>query len=470
MKKTGLQIIMAAAAILAVLPAGGCVSAPDRRPDDAVLLTGAYAAGDIEFPAGLVDWRARPWWEYYDRPELDALIGTALADSPTLARMRARLEQAAAAGRQDFADLLPDAAISGERTTSNGDNERPSSFSLRGAASYELDLWGGNRATWQAGKLQARAAAEDLRTAAITLTASIVENWLTLMALREEEALLRRQVETNQTILDLQQQRYEGGVAQALDVLQQREVLARTKAQLPDVLARKEVVLNQLSVLAGRNPSLPLELTGNGLPEPLPVPETGIPAELLAARPDIQAAWLRLLSADWTSEAARVNRLPVFDISAAYSTGSTKFANLFETWLLDLALGLAAPVFAGGELAARQDQAEALADERFHAYREAVLQAIGEVENTLVRNRFQIDRIEAVEHQLAISRNALEQAQIAYSGGTTGYISVLNGLTNVQSLEQQLLNERLELALERVELYRTLAPTTRAETNDRNLE
>lgn len=444
---------------------------PERVPGEGVVLTEKFtaptaseAAISAASEAAIENtWPDRPWWEYYEYADLNTLINTALIENPDLNQTRKRLEQAAAAARISMADLLPDIAVSGERSTSNGDNETPSSFSLRGAASYELDIWGGNRASLRASALQAYAAAEDIRTASITLSASIVESWLSLLALREEEALLKTQLETNDLILDLQFRRYENGVAQALDVLQQSGVLQRAKAQLPDVQLQQNLTHSQLALLAGQNPSLPLSIEGNALPETLPLPETGIPARLLSARPDITAAWLRLRSSDWATEAARVNRLPQFDISATFATNDPKFMGLFEEWALELALGLIAPVFDGGARAAEQRRQQAIADERFQAYRETVLAAIGEVEDALSRNHYQYQEIVALEEQLRIARSTLEQAQISYSGGNTDYISVLDSLINVQSLEQQLVREKLNLALARVGLYRALGLRTWAD-------
>ncbi len=454
------------------LLAGGCAEAPARAPVSEFMVSEKYSRDladgqEISAPYDAAaaettqpTWQERPWWEYYNDEELNTLIADALKQNPGINQTRKRLEQAAATARRSFSDLLPDATISGNRTTSNGDNESPSSFSLRGAASYELDLWGGNRASYEADDLAAQAAADDVRTAAITLSASIVENWLRILSLREEEALLQSQIKTNVMVLDLQHKRYENGAAQALDVLQQTEVLERARAQLPDVQAEQELVMHQLALLVGRSPSEEIHISSKSLPKTLRVPEAGVPSELLEGRPDINAAWRRVYAADWSSEAARVDRLPSFDISADYSTASTKFKNLFDIWMLDLALGLVMPLFDGGQRAAEQARTEALADERFQNYRETVLAAIGEVEDALTRNYHQDKKIKAIEKQLEVSRSALEQATISYGNGDTEYISVLNSLISVQSLEQQLVRERRDLALARVEMYRALGLRT----------
>lgn len=440
----------------------GCKTIPERSPTDTMPLTENYARKQENF-ALREDIPAR-WWESYNDPELNAFIETALINNTDIGTARARLEQAAAVSRQSLADLMPALDASAERETTRGDNRTPSSFSLRGAAGYELDVWGKNKASYTSGKLSAQAALEDMRSSAITVSASIVENWVRLMALREEETLVKEQIETNRMVLDLQHKRYAGGAAEALDVLQQKEVLSRAEALLPDIQAEQDIILQQLSVLAGQSPSIRPELTAAIIPETLPVPETGLPVQLLQNRPDIVAAWLRVEAADWDTQAAWAERLPAFNLSGTYATSSAGLSPLIETWLLNLAASVAAPVFDGGSRKAEEERRRALTDERLIAYKDTVLNAIAEVENALTRNHYQALTIKAVEDQLEATRSSLEQAQISYAGGNTSYLSVLNGLLNIQSLERQMVQERRDMALFRVALYRAIGLRKTAET------
>jgi len=455
-----------------VILLGGCASPRQRAVDAGIDLASDYArqpevVADVDAhidaeaqPPVTVPPPPFPWWQTFDNAELNALVTRAFVGNPGLNQLQSRLQQAAARARVSYSELLPSLDLRADRSAHNGNVDLPSTFGLRGAAGYELDVWGGNRADYQANLLEAQASAQDIEAAAITLSGSIVENWLRLLAAREEEALLVTQIETNEMVLDLQLRRYEKGVARALDVLQQQEILERARAAMPDIKLRQELITQQLAILVGQTPAQPLLLTGNQLPPLLPLPASGVPAQLLENRPDIQAAWLRVTSSDWASEVARVSRLPGFDISADYVTGSTSFSDLFDTWALDLAFNLTAPLYDGGARAAEQARREALADERFQAYRQTVLAAIGEVEGALSQNHFLANRIRAVENQLAASRNTLEQAQISYSSGDESYLSVLSGLINVQTLEQQLVRERRQLAISQVDLVRAIGPYT----------
>lgn len=440
----------------------GCKAIPSRDPTGGLSLTENYARQQENFSLR-EDIPAR-WWETYNDPELDNFIETALVGNTAIETARARLEQAAAVSRQSLADLMPSLDISAERESTRGDNRTPSSFSLRGAAGYELDVWNENKASYTSDKLSTQAALEDMRSTAITVTASIVENWIRLAALREEEALITEQVETNRMVLDLQHRRYAGGAAEVLDVLQQKEVLARAEALLPDIKAEQDIIQQQLAVLAGQTPSVAPSLSVSKIPDTLPVPETGLPVQLLQNRPDIVAAWLRVEASDWDTHAAWAQRLPSFNLSGTYSTSSAGFSPLIETWLLNLAASMAAPVFDGGARKAEEERRKALSDERLVTYKDTVLDAIAEVENALTRNHYQTMTMEAVNNQLEAARSSLEQAQISYAGGNTSYLSVLNGLLNVQSLERQMIQEKRDMALFRVALYRAIGLRKTADT------
>lgn len=451
------------ALLLLILPVTGCMDTVSRTMDAAFDLHQPYRAqseppqdqdSDPQASANASD--IQQWWTLYDDADLNALVTHALSNNPDLNQIRARLEQAQAVTRQSQSSLLPALNLTGERKGYKGTNEPSSSFDLNGAASYELDLWGKNRATTKSSTLSEQATLEDLYAAAITLSATIVENWLDILSLVEQEELIHKQIDVNRTVLELQEKRFEMGASSALDVLQQQETLARSKAQLPDILSAQQQATNNISLLIGEMPHNLLQINTKPLPNALPIPPSGLPSNLLANRPDIIAAWLRLLSADWAAKAAFSDRLPSFDLSAIYSTSDGQISGLFDTWLLNMAISATAPVFDGGRRKAEQVRQEAIADERFQAYRQTVLTAVNDTENALVRNTYQDKKIKALQEQLAASHKTLEQAKFSYANGKSSYINVLNSLNNTQSLELQIIIEKLTQAKERVRLYRAL--------------
>lgn len=439
----------------------GCLIISDRTMDAGLDLS-EYNAGTSE----AVFWQ-NGWWEQYDDAQLNGLIEQAFKDNPSLNQMRARLEQAKAGVRVNRSAFFPSTEIGVERTKFQGDQSQnfgsTSDFSLRGAASYELDVWGRTRANVKSARLQRDAREEDLYAGGITLAANIVNNWLEVVSLREQETIIRKQIETNQTVLALQEKRFERGSAGALDVLQQEENLARSEALLPDILSAQRRAVNNLAVLVGTTPSDAPVIAVRPLPPLLDLPPSGLPSDLLIDRPDLRAAWATLISQDWATRAAFADRLPRFDLSAVLTGNSAKIAELLDDWLLNLAAGVTAPLNTTGRGQAVQRRQAAIAQEAFYAYKEAVLQAVLDVENSLTQNAVQDQKLTSLERQLNASYKTLEQAQFSYANGESSYINVLTSLTNVQGLELQIAQERLVQAQGRVSLHRALGGRSWAE-------
>ncbi|RLA12900.1 MAG: hypothetical protein DRQ60_08150, partial [Gammaproteobacteria bacterium] len=202
----GLLIRLSAVAMLL----SGCASPRDRAVDAGIALGGNYARQpEVDTDVDAVSQATEadpssppiPWWQTFENPELDALVTRAFVGNPGLNQLQSRLQQAAARARVSYSELLPSLDLRADRSAHNGNVDRPSTFGLRGAAGYELDVWGGNRADYQANLLEAEASVEDIEAAVVTLSGSIVENWLRLLAAREEEALLDTQIETNEMVL-----------------------------------------------------------------------------------------------------------------------------------------------------------------------------------------------------------------------------------------------------------------------------
>jgi NodT family efflux transporter outer membrane factor (OMF) lipoprotein len=406
------------------------------------------------------------WWEEFADPELTQLIQTALSDSFTLQVAWSRLNQARALAVQAGAERYPDLTASGDARvgrlqTRNGSSTRSDieSFGLGLYSSYELDLWGRVRAQYETALLQTEASREDINTATTTLASEVANRWIQIIAQRMQKDLLENQLRTNKTLLELVQLRFRNALVSALDVYQQKQVVENIQADLPLVEETEQLLLNELAVLLGKPARTPLAITRSQLPEPTPLPPTGIPADLLAMRPDVRAAGLRLQAADWQIAAARANRLPSLSLTAQARYGESEFNVLFDNWLLSLAANLTAPLIDGGFRAAEVDRTRAVAEENLASYRNAVLTAVREVEDALVSETKQRKHIEALRQVNATARRALEEAGVRYRNGLNDYLPVLTQLLAVQGLERDLIRAQADLLVTRVQLHRALGGT-----------
>lgn len=447
-------------ALLALL-AGCAPFAPgprDPAPDGLPSRYSLYDEWSREYPADT----AGRWWTRFGSRDLDTLMERALADDFSVRQAWARLNQALAEARQAGASLTPSLSASGQAGHTRAWSESPlgvetftlgEQYELGLSASYELDLWGRVRATAEAGTLDAASSRQDLETAAATVAESVAEAWADLVAARRQMRLVREQIKTNKDILRVQELLLATSGATALDVLQQREAVAAAEALLPDLATSERTLLNQLALLTGRAPGDLPPLTDRDFPELPAPPAPGLPADLLAARPDVRAAGLTLRAADWEIAAARADRLPALTLTGSGAYSGDGLETLFDAWTLNLAGSLLMPILDGGQRAAEVDRLRAVAEERLAAYEETVLTAVKEVEDALATELGQRELIAALEHQLDAARRARDEARRRYLGGVDDFLPLLNAMTTVQGIERTLVQERATLFKNRVALY-----------------
>jgi NodT family efflux transporter outer membrane factor (OMF) lipoprotein len=448
--------------------------APGELPD-------AYALYSAEARSPL------PWWDAMDSPELNRLVDAALADNFSLSEAWYRLQQARAAAVQAGAGLYPELDAFGSAETNRSDSAGRSggsvgsqNYELGLTASYEIDLWGRVKSQREAALLDVKATEADLHAAAVSLAAEVASRWVQILSQRLQKQLLEEQLASNSTFLELIELRFRKAMVSALDVYQQKQVVENVRAKIPLVEAETQLLMHELAVLLGRPPRSELELNQNQMPTIGQLPSLGLPADLLAARPDVRAAGMRLRAADWQLAEARANRLPALRIGAGAQYGPEELDLLFDTWLLRLAANLTAPIFDAGRRAAEVDRIQAAVDENLWAYRRVVLTAVKEVEDALARETRQREHIEALKAVMTAARSGLREAIDRYRNGLSDYLPVLTQLLTVQDLEQNMIAQNEQLILYRIGLYRALggqwpkealqpaAATNRLSRNHRN--
>jgi len=428
-----------------------------RSPQETASVPESYSISD-----SLTDPQKR-WWESFADDELNSLVAEALSGNQTLAAYWSRFGKAEALAAKAGADLIP--SVSGEADASysrydlSDQKTEIENYSLGLAASYEIDLWGRIRAELQSANLAAVASRHDLDGAAISIAAEVAERWARIIAQRQQKTLLYKQLAANETYLDLVELRFRKALASALDVMQQKQLVERVKAQLPLIELEESLLLNELAVLIGRQPYDAPQFDRQLLPEFDTPPAAGIPAQLLEYRPDVLAAFNRLAAADQDLAAARADRLPALRLTGAAAYSSDELDELFDNWLANLAAGLTAPLIDGGRRKAEVLYAESAVLEQLAQYRQTVLTAVREVESALQREAKIRENINGLENQLEAARIALEEAGFRYINGLIDYLPVLTQLISVQNLENDLITRTLDLLIARMDLYRSLGGT-----------
>ena len=436
------------ALLLAVLITG-CSTYPDITDNTPELVPAFSRTGSSQLP--------NQWWRAFNDPELNGLVARALDGNLGLQASYQRLLQARAAADQQAAGLFPslDANLGTERRES--ESTGIDRFSAGLSASYEVDLWGRVQALSEAEDLRALASEADYQAAAISLSGEIASNWFELVEQQAQRALAEQQLLVNQNLLTVIEASFSAGQAGAADVLRQRQLVASSEEQLTNLAGDIAVLENQLAVLLGEAPTRVSLPDKEALPELPPLPDTGVPGELVQRRPDVRQAWRLVQAADRELAAAISNRFPRLSLEASVSDEATNASELFDDWLVTLAGNLLLPVIDGGERRAAVTSAEAGLRERVHEYREAVLVAIQEVEDALARERQQQQRLASLERQTDLARASYRQLRRRYMNGAVSYTDVLSALKDQQDLQRTQLTARQQLLNYRVALYRALA-------------
>ena len=397
------------------------------------------------------------WWESFEDELLNQLMDQALRGNFQIREFRSRVAEAEAVARVQVSDRFPEVNLEASARREDSERDEPDRFFAGLGAEFELDLWGRLDDLADAERLQAEATAEELQTAAITLSAETALARMQGLAARGGVMLLQDQVKDNTALVDSLTQRFRAGQAERVDVLRQEQLLLETRRLLTDARADVRVLSHQLAVLTGNAPGEFQGPEDTELPAVPELPATGIPLETLTRRPDVRAAWLQVLSADREVAAAISNRFPRISISASYGGESQDVSDFVEEWLWTLAGNLTAPLFDGGERRAEVDRAGAVLEQRLAAYGQTLLEAMQEVEDALVREQQQADQVQDLITQRLLASETLQQLELSYQNGVASFLDVLSARTQLQELERETLFARLDRLRFRIALHRALA-------------
>lgn len=398
------------------------------------------------------------WWTAFDDPELNQAVDQALQANFDLETAWQRLREARAIATREAASLYPDlnGQLGGEINGSD-EGENGEAFRLGLVSEYEVDLWGRISSSVEAARLRAEGSRADFQTAALTLSAEVARSWFQLTVARQQLDLLQEQVATNADLLTLLTHRFGSGQIRRADILRQRQLLESTREELLAAESRVAVGEHQLAVLLGQPPRQAGALATGVLPSLPPLPATGLPAELVQRRPDVERDFLQLQAADKDLAVAISNRYPRLSLTASLSIEDENAADLFDDWGHALAANVVAPLFDAGERRAEVERSEAVKQQLLFTYGQTILTAFQEVEDALVQEAKQLEQIERIEEQIALAEETYQQLQLEYLNGVSDYLDVLTSLTDAQQLRRDLLSANLALLEFRIALYRALA-------------
>jgi NodT family efflux transporter outer membrane factor (OMF) lipoprotein len=479
--KTRRRLYVGAGAVFAVGAAmAGCTVGPDYHGPPKVTPEAVNAPA---FHRADADEAARHpvgrWWTALDDAELDRLEAAALADNPDLEAAAARVRQARAVLRQDKANELPTSGASAIYLHAKGltsafgaapasgsgqqavvQNPVINSYAAAGDATWEIDLFGGNRRAIESARAATQAYQDDLQGAEVSLTAEVAQAYLALRDAQARLAQSHHDAELEARTLAMERQRQAGGVATDLDVERLNDQLLSTRANFEPLQAQITDQLDRLAVLTGRAPGeLDPELT-TAVAAPLPPEkvEVGDPADLLRRRPDIRAAERRLAQQNAVIGQRTANLFPKVTLLGDIGFSSSQVASLFTPASL---LYVAAPIlqwspFDFGRTRATIRQAEAARDEAMANYRKAVLTALDDADSALARYGRQRQQVIQLTQVKASADRAAHLTDLRFQGGTATTVDVLDAERSRVEAETNLEMAQVQLTQDFVTLEKSL--------------
>ena len=456
-------------ALSIALMLAGCAALEEReerRPQVAV--PEQWAAAGVQ-EAAQESVPEDPWWRDFGSPELDQWIAEALEKNRDLGQSVARLRAAgaqariAAGGREPTVGL----GLQGNRQKQifvglpiPGGDVLSSTFTSLGLSldvSWEADLWGRLSAEQRSAEFELVASAADLAAARLSVAGATAKAWLAWQEARLQLELAGRSVESFERTENLVQRRFEGGVAELLDVRLAGANASNARALEASRRDAVERAKRQLEILLGRYPGGELEAP-EGLPATPPPPPAGVPGTLVARRPDLSAAEARMFATEERLVAARASLYPQLTLSGSVGRTSNEIGDLidpdFSVW--SIVGSLVQPILQGGRLRAGVDLADARLEEAVAAFEARLLVALNEVESQLVAEEHLATWEQQLQRANEDARAAQEIAEDRYDAGLSDLLIVLEAQRRALEVEGQYWNVRRERLSRRVDLHLAL--------------
>ena len=386
------------------------------------------------------------WWRVFGDPQLDALVDEALRNNQNLAAIVARVKQARSLIDVNRADGQPQVNTGfgpSRSRLSPASQGLPADATIRPATlwrapvtlSYEVDLFGRIGANTAAAGFDAEAAQAQLESLRLSLAADVATAWYQLREIDAEREVLARSIELRRDWVGMLERRLSRGDIAELDVARSRAELATAQSDLEGLAAARARQENALAVLTGKPPTAVViaALPGEAfLNSALPAVPAGLPSALLERRPDIAAAQRTMAAANQRIGVAKTAFFPSLKLTGSAGFESNELGDLFKwgsrTWLLGPIIGtaLTVPLFDGGRNRANLARSEAALEESVATYRQQVLVAFGDVEDSLAGLRSLSAQTRAQADALAALQLASRLAQKRYDAGASSYFEVID--------------------------------------------
>ena len=415
-------------------------------------------------PAESQIWPDASWWEGFGNVELATLIRKAQADNRNIAVATARVLQARAQSTIQRSVLLPQ--IGGQANFLNGGCRGQScstftngaNYGVNFNASYDLDLWGVAHSNLRAANEQLKAARFAKEAVALSVTANVATQYLTVLAIRGRIVIANEDITAINSITDTIKLRVKAGTTSHLDLAREQAQIEDEEAQLLALQTQEKQTLFSLAVLLGEPPE-GFDVNAHNLDGVLaPAIGAGLPSELLIRRPDIAQAEADLASAHANVDGARARFLPQISLTGQGGFFNTAISGLLQASNFGYSYGatLLQTIFDGGNLSGQKRLAEARQQQLVASYQNTILSAYADVESALVEVANTAAAEDHLRREVEAAREAFQISQLQYRQGTADLLTVLQAQQTLFSARDQLAQATLANRQAAVHLYQSL--------------
>ncbi len=392
---------------------------------------------------------------------MTTLVTQALQANTSIRSAQAALQQSRALRDVSAAGLMPTLSTSGsmQRNRANG-LDASNSFRVGLDASWEPDIFGGQRSALNAAEADTQALQATLADVQVSVAAEVALAYVQLRGQQAQLAIARNNLASQQETLQITNWRAQAGLTTSLEVEQARTASEQTSALTPLLEASIARTRHSLAVLTGQRPEALLKQLqpAQPIPQPASTLALDIAAQTLRQRPDVRAAELRITAALARVSVADAARYPGFAIGGSLGLNAQTLAALGNSaGLVSSLIGsLSLPLFDGGARHAQLLAQEAALEQARANYQAVVLSALRDVADALVALDGDRTRLTHLQSAAEAAGNAALLAQQRYSSGLIDFQTVLQVQRTLLTAQDSVASTRADIGLDHVRLYKAL--------------
>lgn len=325
--------------------------------------------------------------------------------------------------------------------------------------SWEADIWGKIKNQQEVSRMQYLQTYEATKAIQTQVVAAIAQGYYNLLMLDKQMDIAKSNLELSSNTLSITQKMWESGDTTSLGVQQATAQKQSTELLITQLEQNIAIQENALSILVGENPNTinrTIEMSDTSLPQSI---SAGLPAAMVSRRPDVRQQELVLLESNSMVGIAQANMYPALKITATGGVNSFKIDNWFQipASLFGSVLGgLTQPIFQKRQLKTDLAVAKLQREKNVLAFRQSVLNAVGEVSDALVSNESLKVQEQKATEQVQTLKDGIKSAQMLYKGGMANYLEVITAQGNSLQAELNLASVKRQRLSSIVDLYRAL--------------